>query len=71
VYNITDEIMANLKLKGNWNILKGKLKEKYGELTDDDLIYVEGQEDQLVGNIQKRTGEAEDDIKRLLFDDEN
>jgi uncharacterized protein YjbJ (UPF0337 family) len=63
--------MANLKLKGNWNILKGKLKEKYGELTDDDLTYVEGQEDQLVGNIQKRTGEAEENIKRLLFDNED
>lgn len=45
-------IMAsNLKLKGNWNILKGKIKEKYGNLTNDDLTYVEGQEDQLLGRI--------------------
>ncbi|WP_192348419.1 CsbD family protein [Algoriphagus sp. Y33] len=60
---------TNLKLKGNWNIMKGKLKEKYGELTDDDLAYVEGKEDQLLGRIQKRTGEAEDTIKREFFEE--
>lgn len=58
---------TNLKLKGNWNIVKGKLKEKYGELTDDDLAYVEGKEDQLLGRIQKRTGEAEETIRREFF----
>jgi len=37
--------MGNLEMKGNWNKIKGKLKEKYGELTDNDLRYVEGKED--------------------------
>lgn len=60
---------SNLKLKGNWNIMKGKLKEKYGELTDDDLTYVEGKEDQLLGKIQKRTGQAEDSLRKELFED--
>jgi uncharacterized protein YjbJ (UPF0337 family) len=60
---------SNLKLKGNWNIVKGKLKEKYGELTNDDLTYVEGQEDQLLGRIQKRTGQAEDTIRKEFFED--
>jgi len=59
---------SNLKLKGNWNIMKGKLKEKYGELTDDDLTYVEGKEDQLLGKIQKRTGQAEDSLRKELFE---
>jgi len=59
-----------LKLKGNWNELKGKLKEKYGELTDDDLIYVEGQEDQLLGKLQKRTGAAKDELNKFLFDND-
>ncbi|ERM84739.1 general stress protein CsbD [Rhodonellum psychrophilum GCM71 = DSM 17998] len=59
---------TNLKLKGNWNELKGKLKEKYGELTDDDLIYVEGKEDQLLGKLQKKTGAAEDELNKFLFD---
>lgn len=59
---------SNLKLKGNWNILKGNLKEKYGELTDDDLTYLEGQEDQLLGRIQKKTGKAEDELRKELFE---
>lgn len=60
---------TKLKLKGNWNELKGKLKAKYGELTDDDLMYVEGQEDQLLGRLQKKTGAAEEELKTILFDD--
>ncbi|MEX2512038.1 MAG: CsbD family protein [Cyclobacteriaceae bacterium] len=62
--------MSNkLKLKGNWNELKGKLKAKYGELTDDDLTYAEGKEDQLIGRLQKKTGAAESELKKFLFDD--
>jgi uncharacterized protein YjbJ (UPF0337 family) len=57
----------NLKMKGNWNQLKGKLKEKYGELTDDDLTYAEGQEDQLLGKLQKKTGAAREELSEFLF----
>lgn len=58
--------MNNLQLKGNWNELKGKLKQQYGELTDDDLAYVEGKEDELLGRIQKKTGkEREELIKEI------
>jgi len=57
----------NLKLKGNWNELKGKLKAKYGELTDNDLIYAEGQEDQLLGKLQKKTSETKENLKKFLF----
>lgn len=56
-----------LKIKGNWNELKGKLKEKYADLTEDDLAYAEGQEDQLIGKIQKKTGAAKDEISKFLF----
>ena len=42
------------KWKGNWNQVKGKLKEKYADLTDNDLLYAEGKEDQLVGRLQER-----------------
>lgn len=63
--------MSNdLKLKGNWNQLKGKLKEKYGELTDDDLTYAEGQEDQLLGKLQKKTGAAKEELSQMLFEKE-
>lgn len=54
------------KLKGNWNVIKGKLKQKYGDLTDDDLTYVEGKEDELFGRLQKKTGESKDDLKKFI-----
>ena len=56
--------MDNLQLKGKWNQVKGKLKEKYANLTDDDLLYEEGKEDQLWGKLQQKTGRASDEIKR-------
>ncbi len=54
------------KLKGNWNIIKGELKQKYGQLTDDDLAYTEGQEDELLGRIQKKTGESKEELKAWI-----
>ena len=54
------------KIKGNWNQVKGKLKEEYGELTDSDLTYTEGQEDQLIGNIQEKTGKTKEEIKGVI-----
>ncbi|HZH68066.1 MAG TPA: CsbD family protein [Chitinophagales bacterium] len=54
------------KIKGNWNQLKGKVKQKYGQLTDDDLTYAEGKENELLGKIQKVTGEAKDSIKKFI-----
>ncbi len=54
--------MRDLNLKSNINTLKGKLKQKYGELTDDDLAYVEGKEDEFIGNLQKRLGKTKEEI---------
>jgi len=54
----------DLQLKGRWNQIKGKLKEKYANLTDDDLAYEEGKDDQLWGRIQEKTGRKVEDIKR-------
>jgi uncharacterized protein YjbJ (UPF0337 family) len=54
--------MDKLKIKGNWNIIKGKLKQHYADLTDDDLKYVEGKEDELLGRLQKKTGETREEI---------
>lgn len=48
--------MSILTAKGNWNIAKGKLKQKFAQLTDDRLQFMEGKENELVGRIQKRTG---------------
>jgi len=60
--------MNTLQLKGDWNIAKGKLKQKYANLTDDDLRFAEGQEDELVGRIQKRTGQTKEAIEKALAD---
>ncbi|PWN06298.1 CsbD family protein [Rhodohalobacter mucosus] len=60
--------MSNLDLKGSWNELKGKLKQEYGELTDDDLAYVEGKEDELIGRIQKRLGKKREEIAAEIKD---
>lgn len=60
--------MNKLQLKGNWNIAKGRLKKRWAELTDEDLTYVEGQEDELIGRIQKRTGETREAIEDALSD---
>lgn len=54
--------MNKLEIKGNWNEVKGKLKQQYGQLTDDDLTYVEGKEDELLGRLQKKTGKSKDQL---------
>ncbi|MEM9886703.1 MAG: CsbD family protein [Bacteroidota bacterium] len=54
------------KVKGNWNQVKGNLKQKYGQLTDDDLTYEEGKEDELLGRIQEKTGETKENIKNWV-----
>jgi uncharacterized protein YjbJ (UPF0337 family) len=55
-----------LKLKGNWNELKGKIKQQYADLTDDDLMYEEGQDDELLGRIQKKTGKTKEDLAKWI-----
>lgn len=54
------------QLKGNWNKIKGELKQKYGQLTNDDLTYVEGKEDELIGRLQEKLGKSKEAIKELI-----
>lgn len=51
-----------LKLQGDWNQTKGKIKQAYGNLTDDDLKYEEGKDDELVGRLQKKIGKTKDEV---------
>ncbi len=60
--------MEKLRVKGTWNEMKGKLKQKYGQLTDDDLAYEEGKEDEMYGRLQQKLGKTKDEIKRELSD---
>jgi uncharacterized protein YjbJ (UPF0337 family) len=58
--------MNKLQIKGNWNEVKGKLKQQYAKLTDDDLTYVEGKDDELLGRIQKRLGVSAEEARGIL-----
>ena len=58
--------MNKLEIKGDWNIAKGKLKQKWAKLTDDDLQYAEGKAEELVGRIQKRTGETREAVEKAV-----
>ncbi len=61
--------MKNLtELKGNWNETKGKLKQKYAILTDDDLLLVEGKQDEMIGRIQSKLGKTKEQIHKLISD---
>lgn len=58
--------MSELKWKGRWNELKGKVKQAYGDLTDDDLLMAEGKEDELLGRIQKKSGKTKEEVENWL-----
>jgi uncharacterized protein YjbJ (UPF0337 family) len=54
------------ELRGNWDEFKGKLKQKYAELTDDDVTYEEGKEDEMWGRLEKKLGKAKKEILSLF-----
>ncbi len=56
--------MNTTEVKGDWNIAKGKVKQRWAKLTDNDLEYVERKEYELIGRIQKRTGEAREEVEK-------
>ena len=51
------------QFKGKWNQVKGKFKQQYGDLTDDDLTYAEGKSDELLGRLQEKTGKTKEELK--------
>lgn len=58
--------MNNEQLKGKWNEQKGKLKQEYGNLTDNDLTYIEGKEDEMWGKLQQKTGKTKDEMLKRI-----
>jgi uncharacterized protein YjbJ (UPF0337 family) len=54
------------KIKGNWNEIKGKLKQEYANLTDNDLQYQEGKEEELMGELQQKLGKTKEEIKNWV-----
>ena len=62
IQKIKYTIMDELELKGSWNELKGKAKQAHGDLTDDDLQYEEGKDDELFGRLQQKLGKTRDEV---------
>ncbi len=58
--------MTKLEMKGNWNETKGKLKQQFADLTDDDLLFAEGKEDELLGRLQKKTGQSKEKLRDTI-----
>lgn len=60
--------MNTLNIKGTWNELAGKLKQQFGDLTDDDLLFKEGKEEELLGRLQNKLGKTKDEIRQMIKD---
>lgn len=58
--------MTKIAIKGNWNQIKGKMKQKWAQLTDDDLLFEEGKEEELLGRIQEKTGETKENLRAMI-----
>jgi uncharacterized protein YjbJ (UPF0337 family) len=58
--------MNKLQFKGSWNEIKGKLKQSYGTLTDDDLAFAEGKDDELLGRLQKKLGKSKEEVRKMI-----
>jgi uncharacterized protein YjbJ (UPF0337 family) len=59
---------GKLKINGSWNEAKGRLKKAYAGLTDDDLLYEEGKEEELYGRLERKLGKSREEVKKLLQD---
>ena len=60
--------MTKLEMKGTWNETKGKLKQQYANLTDDDLLFEEGKEDELLGRLEKKIGKTKQQLRDAISD---
>lgn len=60
--------MNKLSIKGDWKVISGKLKQKYADLTDDDLLFAEGKEDELLGRLEQKIGKTKEQIHKIISD---
>jgi uncharacterized protein YjbJ (UPF0337 family) len=60
--------MTKLELKGSWNEVKGKPKQNYAQLTDDDLTFAEGKDEELLGRLQQKLGKSKEDLRKEIGD---
>ncbi len=65
-YTLKHHIMDRLEISGKWNEIKGKVKQAYGDLTEDDLTHEEGKDDELLGKLQQKTGKGRDELVKWI-----
>lgn len=58
--------MKTIEVKGNWNEQKGKLKQKFAQLTDDDLLFAEGKKDEMLGKLQIKLGKSKAELDKII-----
>jgi len=58
--------MNTFIMKGNWNEIAGKLKQQFANLTDDDLLFKEGKEEELLGRLQQKLGQTKEELRKLI-----
>jgi uncharacterized protein YjbJ (UPF0337 family) len=58
--------MDTVIMKGNWKEMSGKLKQRYANLTDDDVLFAEGKEEELLGRLQKKLGKTKEEIRKVI-----
>ena len=67
ISHLKQKTMLNItELKGNWNETKGKLKQKYAMLTDNDLLLIEGKQDELMGRLQSKMGKTKEELHKII-----
>lgn len=63
---MTSSTKIPVSIKGNWNELKGKLKQQYANLTDDDLLFAEGKQDEMLGKLQVKLGKSKKELDEII-----
>ena len=58
--------MNTLTMKGNWKEIAGKLKQQFANLTDDDVLFTEGKEEELLGRLQQKLGKTKEEVRTLI-----
>lgn len=58
--------MNTLSIKGNWNEIAGKLKQQYANLTDDDFLFKEGKEEEMLGRLQQKLGTTKEELRKII-----
>ena len=68
IHKLTLDVMNETTASGLWDQMKGKIKQAYADLTDDDLTYADGKEDEMWGRVQEKTGKTKDEINKAVAD---